>query len=388
MTTDVSRTQHPLGLRPFWLACLAVWAVALMVIPDPRPLSAPEWAIHAVQTLAGSSEPKARFIAAISLRAVGLVLLGILVAMSFHAATTRRVAVPVLAATALLAVGVKWLHFDYFPTREELFFILVVSILGALLGLAIRRNWIAAGGLAGLCGALFAWGASTTVPEDLEQAARVTGRHLLESAATIGSGDGAFGQVLRMAFEYARENSHGTDPVFPNRAAILALGVIIGDDQVARIGRNELDPAGMVDREALRNKITVSGRSDLPRHFAVCAALTVLTDQHRALAVGIAKEISDSNPGGSGFSFVDMVANKAGIRMTVLASQDAESARHMQNRIAQSSGQDTFVPAIDGLPEGISAEAFGTEFGGLGGRRTRDLMAEIDHRVERLYPSN
>ena len=35
----------------------------------------------------------------------------------------------------------------------------------------------------------------------------------------------------------------------------------------------------------------------------------------------------DSSPGGSGFSFVDMAANKAGIRFAVVATRNAESAQ-------------------------------------------------------------
>jgi hypothetical protein len=280
---------------------------------------------------------------------------------------------------------VKGFSFGYFPTRQELFFIVVVSILGGLLGLALRRNRLAAVALVGLCVLLFAWGTSTSVPEDLEKAARVTGRHLLESAEHISAGDEAFGQLLKRAFEYARENSHGSDPVFPNQAAILALGVIMGDDQVVRVGRSEIDPEGKAEREAIRRKVTVHGRGDLPRHFAVSAALTVLTDPHRALAVGIAKEVSDSNPGGSGFSFVDMAANKAGIRLAVLATQDPHSALKIQSRMAQFVSANSFVPAIGSLPEGISADRFQAEWGGLGGRQTRRLMAEIDQLVDLLF---
>lgn len=131
--------------------------------------------------------------------------------------------------------------------------------------------------------------------------------------------------------------------------------------------------------------MTVHGRGDLPRHFAVSAALTVLSDQHRSLAVGIAKEVSDSNPGGSGFSFVDMAANKAGIRFAVLATQDSKSALKMQSQMAQFVSANSFVSAIGSLPEGISADSFQAEYGGLGGRQTRRLMAEIDQLVDLLF---
>jgi hypothetical protein len=50
----------------------------------------------------------------------------------------------------------------------------------------------------------------------------------------ISRGDDAFAKLLRKAFAYAEDNWPSTDAVLTNRAAILALGVILGDDQVAR----------------------------------------------------------------------------------------------------------------------------------------------------------
>jgi hypothetical protein len=284
-----------------------------------------------------------------------------------------------------MAVGVKWIHFGYFPIRSQLYLIIAAAIFGGLAGLAVRRSRIAAIALVSLSGLLFVWGISTRAPEDLEQAARATGLYLLENADEISRGDEAFGQLLQMAFEYAEENSQGSNAVFPNKAAILALGVIMGDDQVVRVGRRAIDPDRKGERESLRRKVTVHGRGDLPRHFAVSAALVVLADQNRSLAVGIAKEVSDSNPGGSGFSFVDMLANKSGIRLAVLATRNNESARTMQKLVIQSSNRFQFIPEIRGLPEGLSSERFESEFGGLGGRKTRELFAEIDRRISESY---
>jgi hypothetical protein len=184
-----------------------------------------------------------------------------------------------------------------------------------------------------------------------------------------------------MAFSFAEENSHGTDATTPNKAALLALGVIMGDDQIARVGWSDLDPLYKDQRAALRQRITVHGRNDLPKHFAVSAALAVLTDEHRALAVGITKELSDSQGAGSGFSFIDMVANKSGIRLAVVATKSQASARSTQLKIAQADSPFDFMPDINDLPEGLPANIFESAFGGLGGDRTRQLFKEIDRRV-------
>jgi hypothetical protein len=308
-------------------------------------------------------------------------MIGVLAAMALQQVGLRHAAPAILVATPVLALGAKWINFGYFPVMPQLQFIVVVAIFGALAGLALRRSRAAAISLMVLSVALVAWGASTGVPDDLYEVARMTGLYVLEDTEDLPQGDAAFSRMLEVAFAYAEDNSHGTDPILTNKAAILALGVILGDDRVAQVGRRKLEPGGKEQRAALRRRVTIHGRGDLPQHFWVSAALTVLSDEKRALTVGITKEMRDSTSGGSGFSFVDMVANKAGIRFAAVATRNAESARAMQMRIKQESTKDDFVPSIHDLPEGLSGDVFQSAYGGLGGKETRRLFAEIDRRV-------
>lgn len=386
MTNRVRRaTTRHLEIAPgIWAAAFFFWLVAFCLLPDPRPLGAPEWSVRAVRWLFNLSEPTARAAATFVLRGIGVGMIGVLLTMSLKRRPFHRVAPLVLFATPLVAIGAKWLNFGYLPIRPQLYLIVTVAVFGALVGLSLRRSRIAVGSVVGLSVALFAWGASTGITDDLDEAARATGLYLLENSEDIPRGDEAFALLLERAFVYAEDNSHGTDPVFPNQAAILALGVILGDDQVARVGRRELDFDRRAQRAALRRRVTVHGRNDLSMHFWVSAALTVLSDERRALTVGLAKELKDSTPGGSGFSFVDMAANKAGIRFAVVATRDAASARSMQMRILHDAHQLNFAPDISGLPEGISDDEFRTVYGGLGGTNTRAILAEIDHRIRAL----
>jgi len=233
-------------------------------------------------------------------------------------------------------------------------------------------------------GGLAAWGAQTGVSDDLYDAWQGTARHVLEVAGDVPDGDEGFLRLLQVAFAYAEDNSHGTDAVLPNRAAILALGKILGDDSVARVGGRDLDLGPADDRIALRRRILLGGRGDLSQHFWVSAALTVLSDEQRSLAVGLAKEMMDSTPGGTGFSFVDMAANSAGIRLAAVATRTSRSAHDLQTRIRQGVEVSDLLPSIRGLPEQITNDRFQTEFGGLGGPETRRLLGEIDRRIGEL----
>ncbi len=101
--------------------------------------------------------------------------------------------------------------------------------------------------------------------------------------------------------------------------------------------------------------------------------------------VGIAKEMMDSGSGGSGFSFADLAADFAGIQFAAVRHQTEQSAIEIRKRVQQAASSHDFCPAINGLPEGLSAEKFQKEFGGLGGKETRALFNEIHDRI-RAWP--
>ncbi len=364
-----------------WALVLALWLVALSVVPDPRPLGAPEWAVRAVRSLAGVSEPTARAVATSVLRAAGLGLIGVFLSLALGRVRLRYAAPIVLLAAPLLAIAVKWINFGYFPIAFQLGLIVMYAVLGALIGLALRRSRIALLMFGLLSGGLFLWGTSTRVSADLYEAAKLTGRHVLHHADDVPAGDEGFAKLLEIAFVHAEDNSHGVDPVLPNQAAILALGVILGEERIAGVARREVDAGTRDARLALRRRATLRERGDLSQHFWVSAALAVLSDPGRSLTVGLTKELKDSTPGGSGFSFVDMLANKAGIRFAVVATRSEASARELQLRIARDADIEDFMPEIDGLPEGITRDDFQAKYGGLGGTETRRLLAEIDDRI-------
>jgi hypothetical protein len=363
---------------------LIVWLLLLAVVPDPRPLGAPEWSVRLAGRLAGLGEPAARFAATALLRAAGVGLVGVLLAIAVSG-WNSRVAVPVvLVGGPLLAVAAKRINFGAMPIPQQLVFIVVVTLLGGLAGLALRRNWTALGSLLVLTCGLSAWGVSTRAPDDLYEAWKCTAHHVLDAAADVPDGDEGFRRLLGIAFAYAEDNSHGTDPILPNQAAVLALGKLLGDDTVARVGGRDLDLGPTADRLALRRRIRLGGRTDLSQHFWVSAALTVLSDESRALAVGLAKEAMDSTPGGSGFSFVDMAANSAGIRLAVAATASPAAARALQVRLRRVEDVAEVFPSIAGLPENLDRDRFQADFGGLGGAETRRLFAEIDRRIASL----
>jgi len=68
-------------------------------------------------------------------------------------------------------------------------------------------------------------------------------------------------------------------------------------------------------------------------------------------AVGLAQELMDALPGGSGFSLSDLTADAAGNRFGRAATRDAGAARAMQARLEARARFANFFPDVRDLPE-------------------------------------
>ena len=280
-----------------------------------------------------------------------------------------------------LAVLCQWINYGYFPIFIQLQLGITSAIVGALFGLTVRRSWIASGVLVVLLAGLYLWGTSTGISDDLAEDARATGEYCLPMRMRFRVATKALPDFSNWLSCIAEDNSHGTDAVHPNKAAILALGVILGEQRVARVAKRPININRIAEFNALRNRITLVGRNDLARHFWVSAALAILSDENRSMTVGIGKEMMDTTEGGSGFSFDDLAADRAGTLLAVAATKNEANARNLQTRIGQGVVIADFFPGVEGLPSGLTRDEFQSEYGGLGGKETLRLANEIEHRL-------
>ncbi|MCK6553952.1 hypothetical protein L6Q96_05120 [Candidatus Binatia bacterium] len=80
MSAAVSIADRPRAPRIAGLA-LVVWFVLLCIVPDPRPLGAPERFVEIARRGAGLDEPAARLAATALLRGAGVGMVGVLLAI-------------------------------------------------------------------------------------------------------------------------------------------------------------------------------------------------------------------------------------------------------------------------------------------------------------------
>ena len=132
-----------------------------------------------------------------------------------------------------------------------------------------------------------------------------------------------------------------------------------------------------VENEALRRRRlaavgapTLYARSDLAKHFFISAHATAVAGGQAAYTAGLAKEMLDAR-GGSGFSFADMAANRAGI---AFANALLTGRVPLEKLAADFRGED-YMPDIEGLPEGLAAKSFAAEYGGPSDPRYLAMIA-------------
>lgn len=215
----------------------------------------------------------------------------------------------------------------------------------------------------------------------IREPARVHVQHLLSLADRLPGGEARFGACLEAAFTLAQERSRDGDPVLENRAAIFALATLLGHSRVQTFVGSLVDQESQPDALRVLNKTTLRGRSDWVKHFLVSAALSLISSEAASDATGLLKEELDAGEGGSGFSFADLLADRAGTTFALVATRDPEAARAMQRRLAKGFHSDDFFPPAEDLPEGIPDAELQRRYGGVGGEDYLKLVEEIERRV-------
>jgi hypothetical protein len=184
--------------------------------------------------------------------------------------------------------------------------------------------------------------------------------------------------VLSPLFQLAAaRTAESGEPQAENRALLLTLTMHALGKNISRFIDAPLEPPVQLPH------LSVLGRHDLVQHYLVSAALTVSAGSGLAGAMGVFKELDDSR-GGTGFSFADLLADRAGIRLAEMATGTEQQARLLQQRMGDPLLLETdFMPDIEDLPEGIMELEFKHRYRDLDSENYRIIEDEIEHRLSR-----
>ena len=222
---------------------------------------------------------------------------------------------------------------------------------------------------------------SAGASQEVLASTRVQVDHLLTIVGQSPDTPPSFGMCFERVFTLARNRSIERDPVIENRAGIFALGVLLGHHRIQEFVGWVLPNRDVGAARWTLRRVTLRGRSDWTKHFCVSAALTLLSDDIVSDAAGFLKEELDADFGGSGFSFADLLADRAGTMFAVRATRDETAARAMQDRIAGGFKIEEFFPPAADLPEGVADAELKLRYGGVGGHAYRRLIDEIERRI-------
>lgn len=193
-----------------------------------------------------------------------------------------------------------------------------------------------------------------------------------------------------LAIVFSSASQHSSNPqqaAQENQAALSATAIFFGNYKFNTLLNNAIP-----DKEINRCQKTsatsfLAQRHDLSLHFIYSAMLQILADHDISFAIGEFKELGDALRGGSGFSFVDLAADQAGIMFATAATQPNSA---LQLQITNLNMETAFFPVITDLPENISQKEFERRYGGVEGKAYAKQLEQIRERIKQLplYQTN
>lgn len=182
--------------------------------------------------------------------------------------------------------------------------------------------------------------------------------------------------LLQPLFLAAYQRSTEETAIRENRAVIIAVGSYIFKQELRRYL-----PLGLVYSKEYQ--VFAYKRIDIPQHFIASALLATIDASLLSKQLGEDKELGDAEKG-SGFSFIDLTADRAGTRFGQTATASPQQARKLQKIMSTTKDYSSIIPDIQGLPEQMDEQTFKVRFDNVGSPIYQNMIAEIDERIGAL----
>lgn len=185
-------------------------------------------------------------------------------------------------------------------------------------------------------------------------------------------------KLLSALLQLAAERGAAGDAVQENRSALIVLAFYVNGKGLAALA-----PEARAWPPARRHVVTLAGRSDLPQHFTISAVLAATAGSPLSDVVGLYKELDDARHG-SGFSFNDLAADRAGTRLGALAAGAAAGRERLRKTLVAGLSENDLIPQVRDLPEFMPQAEFVRRFGGVGQPRYQAMVDRIEQRIAAL----
>jgi uncharacterized protein YfiM (DUF2279 family) len=183
--------------------------------------------------------------------------------------------------------------------------------------------------------------------------------------------DSGLAVQVRRAFSLPSEQP----PETANRIRFVGLAMFAEGNRAFSLAPGGLKLALSCERP--KQAILLAGRSDLAKHWTLSAALSATLGPDAAGALGEWKELDDSLAEGSGFSFVDLAADRSGLQVARRATDPATAAASAR-ALAQATEPQLFPLALLAAREGLSERQFLARYGNVESKDYQATVAAID----------
>ncbi len=181
--------------------------------------------------------------------------------------------------------------------------------------------------------------------------------------------------ILKPMFKAAYDRSVYLDPIEENKAILFVVS-----SYVNKLNIQSMMPWLSEWETIAYHPVFIYKRIDMVEHFMGSALLAATGSGYIASVLGREKELSDSHKG-SGFSFVDLAADRAGIHFGSKATLSRDDARKLQKAMADIKNYDEFMPDVTDLPEHIDNKKFFEQFISIYSTEYRSMVTDIDQRI-------
>ena len=186
-------------------------------------------------------------------------------------------------------------------------------------------------------------------------------------------------ELLQPLFKLAYQRSTKETAVTENSTLLIAVSTYVNKQEIQHYFPFDIAPQ--------TNKIyptVMYGRRDMAQHFILSAVLAATGAETLAHFLGQEKEVSDTKSGGSGFSFIDLASDKAGLHFGKSAVESPAKARLFQKKIAKIADYTAFMPRVSDLPENMNTTVFKQKFESIKSDKYQQMIKEIDQRISNL----
>lgn len=183
-------------------------------------------------------------------------------------------------------------------------------------------------------------------------------------------------ELLKQLFQLAYERSSLANAIEENRNVIFIVNAYVNNRDIYYFSSQLLPP-----EPEQKLPVYLYKRIDMAKHFMGSAAITASGSGFLANMLGLDKEIRDSQEGGSGFSFVDLAADRAGMYFGDIATSSPENARKIQYAMSGIQDYTAFMPDVRDLPENIEIKELVKQYKSVDSKASQKILKLIDDRI-------